>query len=218
MTTYHQLKKLKAAAALYVRVSTQDKQHPANQTAPLTKWCKEHGYKIVATYIDRESGAEPARPQFQEMLKAAGARKFSIIVCWSLDRFSREGIAATFMYLKRLKESDVQFYSYTEEYFRTTGPAADFLIAITAWVADHERRRRAERIKAGLERAREAGTRIGRRPRRFNPGEVKHMAELFAAGIPLRQIAAKFETSKSSAARKISEYHILKRARRRKTA
>src|SRR5262249_15460514 len=135
-------------AALYVRVSTIDKQHPANQTAPLEEWCQKTEWDIVHTYTDRESGASAERPQFQLMMNAAARHEFDVIVCWSLDRFSREGIAETFIHLKRLRDSAVSFYSITEEYFRTMGPAADFLIAVTAWIADHERRRRQDRIRA----------------------------------------------------------------------
>jgi DNA invertase Pin-like site-specific DNA recombinase len=188
-------------AALYVRVSTLDKQHPANQTAPLTKWCKQNGYTVVYTYIDRESGAEPERPQFKAMMKAAAHREFGIIVCWSLDRFSREGIAQTFIHLKALKEAEVTFYSLTEEYFRTSGPAAEFLIAITAWIADHERRRRQERIRAGLDRARAEGILIGRRPRRWQRDEVDKIEELSKRGKSLREIAKELNSSKTTISR-----------------
>jgi DNA invertase Pin-like site-specific DNA recombinase len=207
---------MKAAAkraALYLRVSTLDKQHPANQTAPLTKWCKQHGYTVAHIYTDRESGAEPERPEFKAMMKAAAHREFGIIVCWSLDRFSREGIAQTFIHLKALKEAEVTFYSLTEEYFRTSGPAAEFLIAITAWIADHERRRRQERIRAGLERARAEGTWIGRRPRYFAKHEKKDIEKRAAAGESLREIALKVGSTKSTIGRYLA--HIRKmRARK----
>lgn len=191
-------------AALYVRVSTQVKQHPSNQVAPLVKWCKKNRYKVFKTYIDRESGASHSRPQFQTMMEAAALWQFDIIVCWSLDRFSREGIAETFIHLKRLQQSGIQFYSLTEEYFRTTGPAGDFLIAVTAWVADHERRRRQERIKAGLARAKAEGQWIGRRPKHFRQAEVDEMKEMAKRGRSLRAIAHHFETSKSTIQRRLS--------------
>jgi DNA invertase Pin-like site-specific DNA recombinase len=205
-------------AALYVRVSTLDKQHPANQTAPLTKWCKQNGYTIAHTYIDRESGAEPERPEFKAMMRAAAHREFTIIVCWSLDRFSREGIAQTFIHLKALKEADVTFYSLTEEYFRTSGPAAEFLIAITAWIADHERRQRQERIRAGLERARAEGIWIGRRPRHFSRAEVEEIEKRAAAGESLREIALKLGSTKSTIGRKLAQIRRHRHIAGRKTA
>lgn len=200
-------------AALYVRVSMPYKQHPQNQTRQLAQWCRENGYRIVQTFTDRECGAEPDRPQFRRLFEAAARREFDLILCWSLDRFSREGIAETFIHLKRLQESGVKFYSLTEEYFRTTGPAADFLIAVTAWVADHERRRRQERIKAGLARAREQGKIIGRRAKQFTRKAWSEMKAMYAAGVPLRTIAHKFKTSKSTVGRRLKPP-----AERRRTA
>ncbi len=41
---------------------------------------------------------------------------------WALDRFTREGVAETFEYIKRLTSNGVEFVSFTEEHFRTTGP------------------------------------------------------------------------------------------------
>jgi DNA invertase Pin-like site-specific DNA recombinase len=198
------MKKTAKRAALYVRVSTLDKQHPANQITPLQKWSKQQGYPIVATFIDRETGASSERPKFKAMMEAAAQRQFEIIICWSLDRFTREGIAETFIHLRRLQQNGVQFYSLTEEYFRTTGPAGDFLIAVTAWVADHERRRRQERIRAGLARARDQGIWIGRRPNAFIPAELIEMKKMAAAGVSLRAIAIKFKTSKSTIARRLN--------------
>lgn len=132
-----------ARVAIYARVSTGgDKQDVTNQTRKLEAWSREERHKIVATFIDKESGASTERPQFRAMMNAAGRREFDLILCWSLDRFSREGIAATFQHLQRLAASGVKFYSYTEEYFRTTGPAGELLTAVIAWVADFERRRR----------------------------------------------------------------------------
>jgi DNA invertase Pin-like site-specific DNA recombinase len=46
----------------------------------------------------------------------------------------------------------VQFISYTEAHFRTTGPAGELMIAIATWIAQQERIRLSERTKAGLER------------------------------------------------------------------
>lgn len=198
------MKKKPTRAALYVRVSTLVKQHPSNQTAPLVKWCKKNHYQVFKTYIDRESGASHDRPQFRSMMEAAAQWQFDIIVCWSLDRFSREGIAETFIHLKRLQQSGIQFYSLTEEYFRTTGPAGDFLIAVTAWVADHERRRRQERIKAGLARAKDEGKWIGRRPKHFRAEEVEKMRDMAKRGRSLRAIAHEFETSKSTIQRRLT--------------
>jgi DNA invertase Pin-like site-specific DNA recombinase len=199
-----QRKQKQRRAVLYVRVSTRDKQHPANQTRPLREWCDENAVRIVTEYIDHESGAKDDRPQFIKMMEAAARHEFDIVVCWSLDRFTREGIAPTFQYLKRLRENRVDFYSYTEEFFRTIGPAADLLIAVTAWIAEYERRRRSERVAAGMARAKADGKRIGRTATKFTDAQIAQMKSMHDAGVSLRAIALKFETSKATVERRIA--------------
>jgi DNA invertase Pin-like site-specific DNA recombinase len=68
------------------------------------------------------------------------ARKFKIVVVWALDRFTREGIEATFNYIRQLKDGGVDFVSYTEAHFRTTGPAGSLMLTVAAWMAEQERK------------------------------------------------------------------------------
>jgi DNA invertase Pin-like site-specific DNA recombinase len=51
------------------------------------------GWRIVAEYQDRESGAkgEKDRMQFKAMMDPASRREFGTVLVWSLDQFSREG-------------------------------------------------------------------------------------------------------------------------------
>jgi hypothetical protein len=69
----------------------------------------------------------------------------------------------------------------------TGSPVRSLLIAIFSWVAEQERARLVERTKAGLERARRAGKKIGRPRRRF---DVERARKLRASGMSLRKIAA----------------------------
>jgi len=196
----------KKLAALYIRVSTTDKQYPANQAEPLRQWCKEAGYTVAAEYADAESGGSATRPRFVQMMRDAAARKFGIVVFWSLDRFSREGIGPTFKYLERLRASGVMYYSYTEEYFRADGGAADELLcAVVAWVAGFERRRRVERVNAGLARARAAGIILGRKPLEFTADQRREMLRMSDAGVSLRDIAGDYSTSKATMGRIVKQ-------------
>jgi len=56
----------------------------------------------------------------------------------------------------------VQVVSVREPWLDTGGPVRSLLIAIFSWCAEQERERLIERTKAGLERARRQGRRIGR--------------------------------------------------------
>lgn len=85
-----------------------------------------------------------------------------MVLVWALDRFTREGIEATFGYVRRLKDDGVDFVSYTEAHFRTTGPAGTLMLAVAAWIAEQERKRISDRTKAGMETARRRGKILGR--------------------------------------------------------
>jgi putative DNA-invertase from lambdoid prophage Rac len=121
------------------------------------------------------------------------------VLVWSLDRFSREGIAQTFLHINKLEFYGVKFESYTEPHFRTTGPAGTLLIAVAAWVAEQERVRIAERVKAGLERVRRNGTKtgnaIGRLRRIFRRDEA---IQLHQSGWSFRRIAVKYGVSEAT--------------------
>ena len=95
----------------------------------------------------------------------ASQRKFDLLVFWSLDRFSREGLATTITCLERLNSCGVAFHSYTEPYLSTDNEfARDILLSILASLAKLQRRKISENTKAGLERKRRQGVRLGRPP------------------------------------------------------
>ena len=89
-------------------------------------------------------------------------RLFDVVITWALDRLSREGVAATFLHIRTLASFNVKFESFQEPHFRTTGPAGELMIAVAAWIAEQDRMRMSERTKAGLEKARASGKRLGR--------------------------------------------------------
>src|ERR1700734_3793236 len=150
--------------AIYARVSKDDgKQDAENQLAQLREYCKRQDWRIVQEYVDQASGKSGNRAQFTAMLIAASRAQFDCLLVWALDRLTREGIHETFGYIKRLLSNNVQFISYTEEHFRTTGPSGELMIALAAWLAKQERVRISERTKAGIQRARAKGVTLGRK-------------------------------------------------------
>lgn len=147
-----------------MRVSKNDEsQNPENQREPLKKLAMSYGLEIVGEYIDYASGGNSNRPQFQQMLKDAKTREFDMILVWSLDRFSREGISNTLHYLEGLKRFRVALKSLQESWLDTSDEGmGELLIAIMSWVARQERERISERTKAGLLRAKANGKTLGR--------------------------------------------------------
>src|SRR2546425_9336822 len=153
--------------ALYTRVSTLDKgQDSENQLRELKKFVarkKAEGWKLVRQYVDHASGKNGNRVEFQRLFVDAAEKKFDLVLFWSLDRFSREGVLETLQQLQRLKSNGVDWWSLKEEYLRSIGPFRDAVLAILAAIAKQERIRIQERVRAGLARARENGVRLGDR-------------------------------------------------------
>src|ERR1017187_2022277 len=117
--------------AIYARVSTRDKgQDTVNQLAQLREFARAQDWTVVHEYTDHVTGKHSDRQQFKAMFAAASRREFDAIVTWALDRLSREGVSQTFDHIKTLLGYGVQYISYTEAHFRTTGPAGELMIAI----------------------------------------------------------------------------------------
>ena len=152
--------------AIYARVSTEDRgQDPENQLAQLRAWCAAAGHGIAAEYLDHASGAKGAdkRPQFAAMMDDAHRRQFDLVLCWALDRLSREGMVATVGHIQRLTAAGVAFHSYSEPALCSDNEMVrDIVLAVMASLAKAERARISERTKAGLARVRAKGTRLGR--------------------------------------------------------
>jgi len=158
-------------AALYLRISTQDgRQTEENQRRELKSLLDREGYDLVGEFVDHESGRKGRRSRsgFNEMFEAAERGDFDILVFWSLDRFSREGIRKTIHYLQQLEAVGVHFRSYTEPYLNTDNElVSHILLAVMSYFAEYEAKKISRRTKAGLERAREEGKQVGR-PSKFS--------------------------------------------------
>lgn len=48
-------------------------------------------------------------------------RKFDVVLFWSLDRFSREGVRETLKHLERLTRYGVNYRSFAEQYLDSCG-------------------------------------------------------------------------------------------------
>lgn len=137
---------------LYLRVSTDEIRQDVNiQRVPLMKLAEALGIEIVFEYVDYVSGGNSNRPQFQAMLNEARGHRFDIVLVWALDRFSREGILNTLSYLRTLKQHKVALKSLQESWLDTRDEGiGELLIAIFSWVAQQEKKRISERVKAGI--------------------------------------------------------------------
>ena len=162
--------------SLYARISTRERgQDTQNQLHQLREFAAKQGWVVVHEFVNHESGSTDNREQFQAMFQAASRREFDVLLFWSLDRFSREGVFETLTHLNRLTGHGVHYRSFTEQWFDSCGIFRDAVISIMATLAKQERVRISERTKAGLERARRGGKTLGRPKVEVNADEIRQL-------------------------------------------
>ena len=106
------------------------------------------------------SGSKDRRPALDQLLKDAKRRKFDVLVCWRLDRLGRN-LKHLITLLDDLTALGVAFVSLAEGIDATT-PAGKLQLHILGAIAEFERGRIVERVRAGLQRARAQGVKLGR--------------------------------------------------------
>jgi DNA invertase Pin-like site-specific DNA recombinase len=184
-------------------VSTKDKgQDVENQLVQLREFAASQGWTVMGEYVDTVTGKHSDRAAFKRLFTDASKRRFDVVLFWSLDRFSREGVSQTLQHLERLTSYGVNWRSFTEQYLDSCGIFRDAVLSILATVAKQERIRLSERTVAGLQRARAKG-RVGGRPRLVV--DRASALEMRKAGASLAQVAEAFGISKSTAVRLTAE-------------
>ena len=170
--------------ALYARVSTTD-QSTESQLLDLRRYTRERGWTIFKEYCDNGvSGTKDSRPALNELMNSAKKRRFDMVLVWRFDRFARS-TKHLILALEEFKNLGIDFVSYMEN-IDTSSPLGSAIFTIISAVAQLERDIIAERVKAGLRRAKENGKRLGR-PRASVDIEKIHW--LRSKGLSLRAIA-----------------------------
>lgn len=103
-------------AVIYARYSSdkQTEQSIEGQLRYCEQYAKQHGYKIINSYIDRAmSGRYDDRPEFQKMINDSIKGQFAYIIVWKLDRFARNRYDSA-IYKAKLKKNGVKVLSATE--------------------------------------------------------------------------------------------------------
>ena len=179
--------------ALYLRVST-DGQTTKNQKLELEKIAKNRGWKIAAVFDDNGiSGAKGReyREQFDQLIKDATRGRFDIVAAWSVDRLGRS-FKDLVAFLEELHGVGCDLYLH-QQGVDTTTPAGKAMFQMLGVFAEFERSLIKERVKAGLQRAKAKGQRLGRPPVPANTKE--QVLEAHSAGMSLRKIAREIGVS-----------------------
>src|SRR5205809_5826477 len=183
-------------AVIYARVSTLD-QEPENQLVELRRYVTARGWTSVE-HVDRGvSGAKDRRPALDSLLKDARRRRFDVLVVWRLDRLGRS-LKHLILTLDELSDLGVGFVSLAEGIDATTA-AGRLQMAVLGAIAQFERERIVERVRAGLARARAEGKRLGRPRAAVSEERLRPVR-----GLPVRLAAVRLGVSPATAHRWLS--------------
>lgn len=144
----------------YLRVSTR-KQGASGlgveaQRKAVSDYLNGGRWKLLAEYVEVESGGNSERKELQNALRACRLHGATLLVA-KLDRLSRNAA-----FLMNLKESRVRFVACDMP------EANEMVVGFMAVVAQWERKTISERTKAALKAAKARGVRLG------NPSNLTH--------------------------------------------
>ena len=170
-------------AAFYCRLNaagTADQQ----QLCALAGIASGRDWKTVTTFHDRAN-----------LLQAAARREFDIVAAPSLDQLgdSLREVVAT---VRQLRSHGIHLYAHAQS-LDTSSPAGPAVLSVFAALAECERAHLRERARAGLERARRTGTKIGR-PSNVNDGVRAAIVALHQRGLSIRNIARQLRVGNST--------------------
>lgn len=185
---------------LYARVSTHDQQTLPLQIRTMREYVAKRGWTIVAQIKEVGSGASQ-RELRATLLASARRRDIDVVLVWRLDRWGRS-VADLVSTLQELQHLGVGFVSLTEAFDLTT-PAGRAMAGLLAVFAEFEREILRERVRAGLDHARQQGKRLGR------PPSVIHQAAqartLYRKGISKSEIARQLQIGRTSVRRLLAQ-------------
>ena len=185
--------------AIYARVSTMD-QTCEPQLRDLRAYVTARRWQAIEFVDQGVSGTREKRPALDRLLREVKARRIDVVVVAAFDRFSRS-VRHLVETLELFRHLGVEFVSLREQ-IDTGSPLGQAVFTIVAAIAELERSLIAERVRAGLRRARADGRRLGRPPVAVDPGRL---ASAIRRNLPVREAARELGISAST-------YHRLVRA------
>ena len=167
----------------YARVSTHDQNLALQREALHQAGCQK-------LFEDSMTGSRADRPGLATALEML--RKGDTLVVWKLDRLGRS-VKHLVDLINKLHSQRAQFRSLTDA-IDTGSASGRFFFHVMASLAEMERDLIVERTRAGLEAARQAGRKSGRRPK-MTSLKIESAKKLLAAGVPPRDVAGNLGVS-----------------------
>ena len=172
----------------YMRVSSEEQTTQLQKDALL-----RYGVDNRNLFEDKTSGTKDERDGLNKALEFL--QSGDTLVVWKLDRLGRS-LAHLIKIINGLKERNIAFVSITEG-MDTSTPSGELFFHIFGALAQFERTLIQQRVKAGLESAKNRG-RIGGRPRAIDDEKLSTIKKALADGMSKAAVCRTFGVKRST--------------------
>jgi len=193
----------------YCRVSTKE-QNPERQIIKM----RELGIEDRYIFVDRQSGKDFNRPQYQAMRLIL--REEDLLYLDALDRLGRDydGIIREWRYVTREIKADIVVLEnevlFDSRKFRNMGDIGklmeDQFLSLLSYVAEQERKKNKQRQSEGIELAKNNGVRFGRRKYEITTQFVKVYNEWKSGLITATEGMKRLGIKPNTFYRRVNEY------------
>lgn len=188
--------------ALYLRVSTQEKQKNGlqGQLLALEAFCKAHSIGKYQVYSDEGySGAICSRPDLDRLIVDCKVGRIDQVIVFSFSRFGRS-LKHLIDSLEFFQSLGVGFVSISEK-LDTNTSMGKVMFAIISALGQWEREQVSIRVKAGMANAKSKGRRIGALKKYTNP---EPFMQLRAKGLSIRKVAKVMKCSPATVSKNLT--------------
>jgi DNA invertase Pin-like site-specific DNA recombinase len=170
------------------------------QMRAMRDYAANRGWTVAMQVKEVGSGAKE-REQRQQLIDAARRREIDVVLVWRLDRWGRS-LLDLVTTLQELNDLNVGFVSISEALDLTTSTGRAMAGMLSVFAAfEHDILR--ERVRAGLDHARQSGTRLGRpATAAVKAAEVR---KLFRQGVSKSEISRRLDIGRTSVRRILSQ-------------
>lgn len=171
---------------IYARISTANQSHDS-QLRELREYCTSRGFAVVDEIEDTVSGGQISRRGLDGLMAQVRRGRVGIILVQKLDRLARS-LSHLAQIFAELRSHGTALVCPSQGIDTTNAnPAAHLQMNILGAVAEFERDLIRERVRAGLEAAKQRGVKLGR------PATAKrHLDDvtgLYAGGVGQKAIS-----------------------------
>ena len=176
---------------IYARCSTDEsKQDVSNQIESCKKYCEAQGwqYEIMQEYESAYSDKQ--RKAFNQMLERIRLKEFNVLMCYMLDRFSRQTPTKIVSDIHQIVEvSGCRFISIKEG-IDSNNDMWQIIMMIFAYMANNYSKMLGIRVREGIQRKKDKGDYKGGRPTK--EVDIAKIKALSKQGLGLRGVAMEY--------------------------